>query len=110
MKEQGSDRCAGPFFIDVLFASYLLQGLVMLIAAAMAMEGGPLLQWPGGEALRKVVRYSSQAFIANTVFFLVYRVDYWFVERFCSSADLGNYVQVSKLVQLPDSLPPTSHS
>ena len=39
---------------------------------------------------------------ANIVFFLVYRVDYLFVNAspVCTAADLGNYIQVSKLGQL----------
>jgi O-antigen/teichoic acid export membrane protein len=49
--------------------------------------------------LEQVVRYSSQVFIANLVFFLVYRIDYWFVKTYCSAEELGNYIQVSRIVQ-----------
>src|SRR6202042_3662537 len=50
--------------------------------------------------LRKLLRYSLFALASNIIFFLVYRVDYWFVKRFCSDNELGNYIQVSKIVQL----------
>ncbi len=40
------------------------------------------------------------ALCANVVFFLVYRIDYWFVKNVYSEADLGNYIQVSKLGQI----------
>ena len=40
------------------------------------------------------------AFTANVIFFLLYRVDYFFVERYCTKVQLGNYIQVSKLVHL----------
>ena len=41
--------------------------------------------------------------MANLIFFLVYRIDYWFVHNnpaTCTESDLGNYIQVSKLGQL----------
>ena len=42
------------------------------------------------------------ALAANVVFFLVYKVDYMFVNYspVCTAADLGNYIQVSKLGQM----------
>ncbi len=48
----------------------------------------------------KIVTYSSVAFISNVMFFLVTRIDYFFVQKYCSSIALGNYVQVSKFGQL----------
>jgi O-antigen/teichoic acid export membrane protein len=45
-------------------------------------------------------RYCGLAFAGNIIFFLLYRVDYFFVERYCSAGQLGNYIQVSKLVHL----------
>ena len=47
-----------------------------------------------------LMRYALLALSANVVFFLVYRVDYWFVRKYCSLEDLGNYIQVSKLGQM----------
>jgi O-antigen/teichoic acid export membrane protein len=47
-----------------------------------------------------LLKYSGFSFGANLVFFLVYRMDYWWVAAFCTDKELGNYVQASKLVQL----------
>jgi O-antigen/teichoic acid export membrane protein len=47
-----------------------------------------------------LLRYSGFSFLANLVFFLVYRMDYWWVAAYCSDKELGNYIQASKLVQL----------
>lgn len=47
-----------------------------------------------------LLRYSGFSFLANLVFFLVYRMDYWWVAAYCSDKQLGNYIQASKLVQL----------
>ena len=40
------------------------------------------------------------AFFSNLVFFLLYKIDYWFVNRYCSLEELGNYIQVSKVAQM----------
>ena len=40
------------------------------------------------------------AFFSNLVFFLLYKIDYWFVNKYCNPEDLGNYIQVSKLAQM----------
>ncbi len=54
---------------------------------------------PSSVGLQKIINYSSAAFLSNIMFFLVYRVDYWFVEKYCTHNELGNYIQVSKIVQ-----------
>lgn len=47
-----------------------------------------------------IYRYALQALGANLLFFLVYRLDYWFVQKYTSAADAGNYMQASKLAQI----------
>jgi O-antigen/teichoic acid export membrane protein len=55
-------------------------------------------------ALVKLLQYSGLAFMANMVAFLVYRIDYWILKGFSphiiTDAALGNYIQVTKLVQI----------
>lgn len=53
-----------------------------------------------GIAITEFFRYAVIVLMSNLIFFLVYRVDYWFVKHYCSAAYLGNYIQVSKLVQV----------
>ncbi|MEJ7681191.1 MAG: oligosaccharide flippase family protein [Segetibacter sp.] len=50
--------------------------------------------------IRLLIRYALVALAANVIFFLVYRVDYWFVKKYCTLQELGNYIQVSKLGQM----------
>lgn len=57
--------------------------------------------------LQKLLRYSLLAFSGNIIFFLVYRVDYWFVNTYCTITELGNYIQVSKLAQVFMLMPTT---
>jgi O-antigen/teichoic acid export membrane protein len=63
-------------------------------AADRAGAAAPRLHFPS------LLRYSGLSFGANLVFFLVYRMDYWWVAAYCSEKQLGNYIQASKLVQL----------
>ena len=81
-------------FFGVYFAMPLVCGGV--VRAYLPLEPGPKTQ----PSLRRLWRYSAQAFAANLVFFAVYRVDYWWVAAYCSAGELGNYIQAAKLAQL----------
>ncbi len=50
--------------------------------------------------LKKLFAFSGMVFISNLLFFLLTRIDYYFVSRYCTAAALGNYIQVSKFGQL----------
>ncbi|HYE53964.1 MAG TPA: polysaccharide biosynthesis C-terminal domain-containing protein [Chitinophagaceae bacterium] len=87
-------------FLLVYFVSFLAQG--MLLFVAWCAESGALseMRLPSPADLRKLLNYAFTALVANLIFFLVYRVDYWFVKSFADDAALGNYIQVSKLGQI----------
>lgn len=97
-------------FLDVYFLSFLLQGL--LICTAFIFKEKGMATVPAGlpvrADLRRLFAYSLVALLGNTIFFLLYRIDYWFVNntcRVCRQGDLGNYIQVSKMGQLLFILP-----
>lgn len=50
--------------------------------------------------IKNIFTYSTIAFISNLVSFLVARIDYFFVQKYCSDIALSNYIQVSKFGQL----------
>jgi O-antigen/teichoic acid export membrane protein len=50
--------------------------------------------------VKELFTYSSVAFVSNTLFFFVIRIDYFFVQQYCSGIALSNYIQVSKFGQL----------
>ncbi|MET0300603.1 MAG: hypothetical protein ABW036_12605, partial [Flavitalea sp.] len=85
-------------FIKVYFASFLVTGSVLSVLYMRKYGGGFRLASAG--ELKKLFGYAGFALLTNLIFFLVYRVDYWFVNRNCTPEQLGNYIQVSKLVQI----------
>jgi len=86
-------------YVNIYFAGFLAQGVLIAVLFYIKYGNLLLLQFPVRSGIVKIVRYSMTAFLANLLFFLVYRIDYWFVESYCSSSALGNYIQVSKLGQ-----------
>jgi O-antigen/teichoic acid export membrane protein len=85
-------------FVVVFFSSFFVQGFILFLA--WAMGHGFKLAFPSRAEFRQLFHYAFTALLANVIFFLVYRVDYWFVKSFCTNEELGNYIQVSKLGQI----------
>lgn len=88
------------WYLDVYFIGFLAQGCLLLLLYVLYFPGKWPRLLPGWSLLKPVFKYGLLAFVANLVFFLLYRADYWLVEKYCTTSDLGNYIQVSKLVQL----------
>lgn len=87
-------------FLDFYFFSFLLQAFILFMIYAYRSGALTKIQFPESQELRKLFKYSFLALAGNIIFFLVYRLDYWFVNKNCSPKELGNYIQVSKLVQV----------
>ncbi len=88
--------------LNIYFFYFLLQGIVLFIAYLVQNKSWREFGWTNSIDTKKILRFSVIALMANTIFFLVYRIDYWFVHKspVCTSADLGNYIQVSKIGQM----------
>jgi O-antigen/teichoic acid export membrane protein len=91
--------------IHIFFFSFLLQAMLLVSAWLIEFKQGINFRLPAKKDLAELFRYTLLACFSNIVFFLLYRVDYYFVNRFTSDYDLGNYIQVSKLAQLFFMLP-----
>jgi O-antigen/teichoic acid export membrane protein len=88
-------------FVMTYFSSFLIMGMMMVTAHyVLYRTKKSFFVLPSWLEFKPILRYSILALAANIVFFLVYRVDYWFVKIYCTDHDLGNYIQVSKLGQL----------
>ncbi|MBC7651406.1 MAG: polysaccharide biosynthesis C-terminal domain-containing protein [Deinococcales bacterium] len=90
--------------LSVVFKSYcclvLAQGVIMFGLFFITNHIGFNYKFLNAVQVKQLLRYSLIAFSGNLVLFLVYRIDYWFVQRYCTGTDLGNYIQASKLGQL----------
>ena len=88
--------------LNIYFFYFLLQGIVLFIAYLIQNKSWREFGWTNSIETKKILRFSIIALMANTIFFLVYRIDYWFVHKspVCTDADLGNYIQVSKIGQM----------
>ena len=94
-------RVAATHFITPLYFSlFVCTGVLLAIAFRRSTKSWGKMVLPAKTQVKRLVRYALMALAANVIFFLVYRIDYWFVERYCSGEALGNYIQVSKLGQM----------
>lgn len=87
-------------YFYVYFSAFFAQGLCMAVAVWVKFTPAFSFKILSAAQLQMLFRYCGLAFAGNVIFFLLYRVDYFFVERYCTAEELGNYIQVSKLVHL----------
>lgn len=99
-KTFSSNSLQSETVLNVYFIVFIVQGLILALAYFIWDKQSTVFSLPTKESFKKLIRFSLLALTANLIFFLVYRIDYWFVEKYCSGKDLGNYIQVSKLGQL----------
>lgn len=99
-KQNGTFNTDTSLIIKVYFAFFVITGLTLAAAFIMKKQSWKKFSLPAFLHIRLLIRYALPALAANVIFFLVYRIDYWFVEKYCSKEELGNYIQVSKLGQM----------
>jgi len=87
-------------YFYVYFGSFLVQGIWVAAATKIKYIKSGFQQLLSIAEFRLLFRYCAMAFAGNIIYFLLYRVDYWFVENYCTPEQLGNYIQVSKLGHL----------
>jgi O-antigen/teichoic acid export membrane protein len=88
--------------ITLYFVVFPLSGIMLFISFIITNRREGAIGLPAKYAVSNFLKYSLTALAANVIFFLVYRIDYLFVKTspVCTDADLGNYIQVSKLGQM----------
>lgn len=87
-------------FLYIYFLQFILQGLGLAILYLTLYSPVSKLQLPTLKEYKMLFRFAVIALFANIAYYLINRVDYLFVEAWCSAKSLGNYVQVSKMGQL----------
>ncbi|MEO7315330.1 MAG: hypothetical protein ABIW47_09100 [Ginsengibacter sp.] len=86
-------------FIFIYFGSFLIAGTLLLFLLFKKLTISDF-GWFNMLQLKKLFKYSTIVFLSNVVFFLLYKIDYWFVNRYCNPDELGNYIQISKVAQM----------
>lgn len=89
----------GNYFY-IYFISFLVQGICVAIMAGFRYFKKNKWQFLSFPEFKLLFSYCVLAFAGNVFYFLLYRVDYFFVEKYCTADQLGNYIQVSKLAHL----------
>lgn len=89
----------GNYFYVYMYA-YAVQGLLLALFAKIKYIKTGVLNFLSLQEFRLLFNYCFMAFAANIIHLLLYRIDYFFVEKYCDPVQLGNYIQVSKLVNL----------
>lgn len=87
-------------YFMLYFISYLGIGVYCFLLFLLKQKEKLNLALPNKEQLKLLFNYCGLAWAGNLIFFLLYRLDYVFVEKLCSPSELGNYIQVSKIAQL----------
>jgi O-antigen/teichoic acid export membrane protein len=87
-------------YFYIYFSSFFVQGICMALAAKIKYIKIGVLLFLSMAEFKLLFRFCALAFIGNIIFFMLYRIDYFFIEKYCSPEQLGNYIQVSKLVHL----------
>ena len=84
----------------VLSSGLILQLLFLGIWYFRSNKNNISLRLPDSSIITNIFRYSAVNFAATVLMFLIMRADFYFVERYCSTVVLANYVQVAKIGQM----------
>jgi O-antigen/teichoic acid export membrane protein len=87
-------------FLYIYFLQFILQGVGLSVLYLVLYSPVKTLQFPQKHEYKMLFTFAIVALFANIAYYLINRVDYLFVEAWCSAKSLGNYVQVSKMGQL----------
>ncbi|HXB44087.1 MAG TPA: polysaccharide biosynthesis C-terminal domain-containing protein [Puia sp.] len=98
------EKSDADHIIAIYFAGFIASGLALCTIYHAKFFSGIALRVPTKNNIKKLLHYSIFALFTNIIAFLAYRIDYWILKAFSpaiiSDSALGNYIQVSKLVQL----------
>src|SRR5690606_32047549 len=80
----------------IYFFSYLFMGIFCFLLFTVQQKEKYRFNLPSSAHLNLLFKYCGFAWLGNLIFFLLYRIDYVFVEQLSNATALGNYIQVSK--------------
>ncbi len=87
-------------YMQLYFLGFAAQGFLLMSFFLFRYFKWSDLKLIPAELVKPFLSFAFIAVVTNSMTFLMYRIDYWFVNKYCSAADLGNYIQACKLAQL----------
>lgn len=96
----GYNKATAVFYLQFYIAVSLLQLLIIIVLFFIATKEKPTLSLVATHELSPFFSYSIIVFITNSIQFLAYRVDYWFMDYYYGKQSLGIYALAVKLSQL----------
>jgi O-antigen/teichoic acid export membrane protein len=87
-------------YVQLYFLGFSMQGFLLMIAFLFRYFKLSDLKRIPADVIKPFISFALIAVVTNSMTFLMYRIDYWFVNKYCADADLGNYIQACKLAQL----------
>lgn len=87
-------------YVQLYFLGFFMQGFLLMTAFLFRYFKWSDLKRIPAELVKPFMSFALIAVVTNSMTFLMYRIDYWFVNKYCADADLGNYIQACKLAQL----------
>ncbi|MFY7900547.1 MAG: lipopolysaccharide biosynthesis protein, partial [Chitinophagaceae bacterium] len=95
-----SNNYSNNTLIYFYFIFFLLQGIFLAFIYFIYNKQHIAFSKSELSQLHPLFKYAAFSLCSNLIFFFTYRIDYWFVEMYCTAAELGNYIQASKLGQM----------
>ncbi len=87
-------------FLYFYFTSFLLQGVLILIAYVL-YANKLKFELPNIKELRLMAKYASIAFLGNISYFLLLKVDFWTLRIYNRDlSEYGNYTNASRVLQM----------
>lgn len=87
-------------YVQLYFLGFFMQGFLLMVAFLFRYFRLSDLKRIPAQLIKPFLSFAFIAVVTNSMTFLMYRIDYWFVNKYCTDADLGNYIQACKLAQL----------
>lgn len=84
----------------VMSAGVLLQVVWLLLYFYANHKNDFSFLQPSAESVKTIWKFSLLNFAGSVLMFLVMRAGFYFVEKYCDSLSLGNYIQVAKIGQM----------
>lgn len=87
-------------YVQLYFFGFFIQGFLLMLAFFIRYFKWHDIKLIPAELIKPFLSFALIAVVTNSMTFLMYRIDYWFVNKYCGDDELGNYIQACKLAQL----------